>query len=281
MKVSGFSIVKNAIKYNYPVKEAILSILPICDEFIVNVGESDDKTLGLIQSINNPKIKIIKRKWDMSKGEKVLTNETDFALSQCKGDWAFYIQGDEVIHEKDLPTLKNLMEKNLNNDNVDALKFKWFHFYVSYYRYRIDAGWFQKQNRIIRNNNTIEANSGAWGFRKKDGGNINTVRTPCYIYHYGWVNESKALELKIENAQKLGYLALNDGKEERLYNIKRLNRFPVYFGTHPKVMRKRIKSHKISNKDYRCVKRKYFWNPLLWFKIRYKTPKRVKTALPK
>ncbi len=281
MKVSGFTIVKNAIKYNYPVKEAILSILPICDEFIVNVGDSEDKTLKLIQSIDNPKIKIIKRRWDMSKGEGVITEETNFALSECSGDWAFYIQSDEVVHEKDLPILKRYMQKYLNNKQVDGFKFRWFHFYGSYYRYRIDAGWFQKQDRIVRNNGTIEANSGAWGFQKKDKSELNTVKSPCYIYHYGWVNEPKALELKIENAQKLGYAALNDGKEERLHNIKGLNRFPVYFGTHPKVMKNRINHHDLSRQDYNSIKRRCFWNPLLWFKIRYKTPKRVKIALPK
>ncbi len=280
MKVSGFTIVKNAIKYNYPVKEAILSILPICDEFVVNVSDSEDNTLDLIKSINSSKLKIIQREWEMSKGEKVLADETNFTLSQCSGDWAFYIQSDEVIHEKDLPILKKLMKKYLNS-NIDAFKFKWFHFYMSYYRYRVDAGWFQKQNRIIRNNNTIEAYSGAWGFKKKDGSNINTVRTPCYIYHYGWVNEPKALELKIENAQRMGYATSDDEKEERISNLTDLDRFPVYFGTHPKVMRQRIESHKISNKDLRRIKRKYFWNPLLWFKIRYKTPKRIRKALPK
>jgi len=281
MKVSGFSIVKNAIKYNYPVKEAILSILPICDEFIVNVGDSEDKTLELIQSIDNPKIKIIKRRWDMSKGERGITEETNFALSECSGDWAFYIQSDEVVHEKDLPILKRYMQKYLNNKQVDGFKFRWFHFYGSYFRYRIDAGWFQKQDRIIRNNGTIEANSGAWGFQKKGGGNINTVRTPCYIYHYGWVNEPKALELKIENAQKLGYTTSDYNKEKRFIDVAELNKFPIYFGTHPKMMHNRAKTHKLSKEDWQNIKRRYFWNPLLWFKIRYKTPKRVKAALPK
>jgi hypothetical protein len=281
MKVSGFTIVKNAIKYNYPVKEAILSILPVCDEFIINVNNSDNKTLGLIQSIGNPKIKIMQRDWDMSRGEKVLSDETNFALSQCTGDWAFYLQGDEVVHEKDLPRLKKLMQKYLNDENIDAFKFKWLHFYISYYRYRIDAGWFQKQNRIIRNNNTIEANSGAWGFQKKAGGEINTIKTSCYIYHYGWTNELGSLIDKISNAEKMGYASSDYEKLEEAFDLEKLSKFPVYFGTHPKTMKQRIKSHKISNQDLRRIKRKYFWNPLLWLKIRYKTPKRIRKALPK
>ncbi len=152
MKVSGFTIARNAVKYNYPIVESIKSILPLCDEFIVNVGDSDDRTLELIQSIKDPKIKIIQNKWDFSRGEIVLAEQTNIALSKCSGDWAFYLQSDEVVHEKDLPKIRKLMQKYLNDDNVDTLRFKWLHFYGSFNRYRIDSGWFQKEDRIIKNN---------------------------------------------------------------------------------------------------------------------------------
>jgi hypothetical protein len=59
MKVSGFTFVKNAVKYGYPVVESIKSILPIVDEFIVCLGDSEDNTTELIKGINSPKIKII------------------------------------------------------------------------------------------------------------------------------------------------------------------------------------------------------------------------------
>src|SRR5665213_914838 len=106
MKISGFTIVRNAVKFNYPVVESICSILPICDEFIVNVGDSDDGTLEMIKSIASPKIKIIETKWDMSQGPTVLSEQTNIALKHCSGQWAFYLQTDEVIHERDLPNIK-------------------------------------------------------------------------------------------------------------------------------------------------------------------------------
>jgi len=59
MKVSGFTVIRNAIKYDYPVSEAITSILPFCDEVIVAVGNSSDGTLDLVKQIESPKIKII------------------------------------------------------------------------------------------------------------------------------------------------------------------------------------------------------------------------------
>ena len=144
MKVSGFTIARNAIKFGYPIVESIQSILPICDEFIVNVGDSDDGTLDLIKLIQSDKIRIIETVWDFSKGKEVLSQQTNIALAECKGDWAFYLQTDEVIHEADLPSLKKTMQKYLDDKNVDALRFKWLHFYGSYYHYRIDSGWYQK-----------------------------------------------------------------------------------------------------------------------------------------
>ena len=102
MKVSGFTFIRNGIKYDYPIVEAIKSILPICDEFIVAVGNSEDDTLKLIQNISNEKIKIIETVWDDSQRENgtVLALETDKAFKNISKDtdWCFYIQGDEVIH---------------------------------------------------------------------------------------------------------------------------------------------------------------------------------------
>ena len=64
MKVSGFTFVRNAVKYDYPVVESIRSILPVVDEFIVNIGRCEDGTLELIRSIGDPKIEIVESVWD-------------------------------------------------------------------------------------------------------------------------------------------------------------------------------------------------------------------------
>ena len=168
MLVSGFTIVRNVKRYHYPVLESIRSILPVCDEFVVNVGDSDDGTLDLIRSLGDPKIRIIETQWNMAQGKTVLSEQTNAALAECQGEWAFYLQSDEVIHEADLPRLRKLMEAQRTNQDVDALRFKWMHFYGSYYRYRIDYGWFQKQDRIIRNNGQVESFGDAYAFQRKD-----------------------------------------------------------------------------------------------------------------
>ena len=136
MKVTGFSFIRNAIKFDYPIIEAITSILPICDEFIIAVGNSDDDTLELIKGIGSDKIKIIETTWDDSlrEGGRVLAVETDKAFQEISADtdWCFYIQGDECVHEKYLPIIKKAMEENLHTNHIEGLLFNYLHFYGSY-----------------------------------------------------------------------------------------------------------------------------------------------------
>ena len=121
VKVSGFTFIRNAIKLDYPVKEAILSILPLVDEMIVAVGKSDDETKILIESLGD-KIKIIDTTWDdnLRKDGQVLAIETNKAFDAIdnSSDWCIYIQGDECVHEKYYPEIIHKMKKNLNDNRV-------------------------------------------------------------------------------------------------------------------------------------------------------------------
>jgi glycosyltransferase involved in cell wall biosynthesis len=280
MKISGFTIVRNVIKYNYPVLESIRSILPICDEFIVSVGDSQDLTLSLMESFAaaNPKVRVIQTRWDMGQGKEVLSIQTNLALKECKGDWAFYLQSDEVIHENDLPVLKKLMERYLEEKDVDALRFRWLHFYGSYYRYRIDKGWFQKQDRIIRNNGQIESFGDAYGFQRKDARPIRR-KNATLLYHYGWVHPESVMTERRVNAEQIGFTSLKKEEREENYSYGDLSRFPPYFGTHPKVMQERIATHALSQEDHKRSARQYWWHPLRLLKVRHKTGKRIKEKI--
>ena len=210
----------------------------------------------------------------------MLAVETDNALKECKGDWAFYLQSDEVIHQRDLPRLYGYMKKYLNNKKIEGFKLRWFHFYKSFYRYRIDGGWFQKQVRIIRNNGTIKSLEDAWGFEKKDKSSLVAIKTPCFLYHYGWINHTCGVAERIENDMGLNpddNIQAGRGS----YNYNEISKLPVYFGTHPAVMKDAIDKNETSKKDFDFIKKKYFWNPLLWFRVRYKTGKRLRAKLPK
>lgn len=280
MKVSGFTIARNAVKFQYPLVESILSVLPLCDEMIVNVGDSEDDTLGLVRSIRDSKIKILQSRWDMSLGKEVLSQQTNLALAACRGDWAVYLQSDEVLHEKDLPVLRRCMKDCLNDPGVDALRFRWLHFYGSYYRYRIDRGWYQKQDRIIRNNGQVESFGDAYGFRRKDGRPLGRKNTGALLYHYGWVHSETVMAQRRSNAKEIGYAALSpQDTRADLYSFGDLSRFPAYFGTHPAVMRDKVLSHTLSTADLQNINRTFWWHPMKILKVRYKTFKRVKKSL--
>ena len=157
MKVCGFSFVRNAEKFSYPVVESVQSILPVCDKFIMNVGNSEDRTMELIRSIPSDKIEIIESTWDEStrKNGEVLSQETNKAFKQIPEDydWAFYIQADEVVHEKYHDQIRKSMERWLEDTEVEGLLFKYLHFFGSY-NYNADSrSWYRNEIRIIRNNN--------------------------------------------------------------------------------------------------------------------------------
>src|SRR5581483_11194501 len=171
MKVVGFTIVRNAIKFDYPVVESINSILPVCDEFVVNVGKSDDDTLNLIKSIGSPKIKIMESVWDDSlrKGGLRLAVETNKTMDAigADADWLFYIQADEVMHESGVGHCKKAMEQHKDDKKVEGLLLRYHHFYGSY-SYVVDlyAHWYNEEVRIIRNNKHIRSFKDAQGFRR-------------------------------------------------------------------------------------------------------------------
>ena len=246
MKVAGFTFIRNAVKNDYPIVEAITSILPICDEFVVAIGNSDDETEQLIKGINSPKIKIINTIWDetIREGGTVFAAETDKAFKAISPDvdWAFYIQGDECVHEKYLPLIKKEMEHNLNDNKIEGLLFKYLHFYGSYNYYGHSRRWYRREIRIVRNNKAIHSYRDAQGFRW-GGRKIQVKLIDAYIYHYGWVKPPSGLKHKLRSFNKFYHddawieQHVPETYEFDYGNADRLIRFT---GTHPAPIQKRI-----------------------------------------
>lgn len=250
MKVSGFTIVRNAIKYDYPVAESIRSILPIVDEMIVSVGNSDDHTLRLIEELQSPKIKIIQSVWDdaLREGGKLLSIETNKALqaTATDSDWRFYIQADEVLHEQYLDIVQKAMIEHANHAAVDGLLFDYTHFYGSYAYVANSPRWYQKEIRVIKNNPAICSWGDAQGFRKKTHSSMRKLHVKpvaARIYHYGWVKEPAAQQRKQETFHKMWHSDdwVNDNvvkADEYDYSI--IDSLEPFTGTHPAVMQQRI-----------------------------------------
>ena len=248
MKVSGFTFIRNALKYDYPIVEAILSILPICDEFIIAVGNSDDDTLALIQKIDSKKIKIIQTVWDDSlraNGE-VLAIETNKAFKAISpdSDWAFYIQGDEIVHEKYLNSIQLTMQKYVLDSEVDGLLFDYKHFYGSYDFIGSSNSWYKKEIRIIRNNKQIYSFKDAQGFRKGANEKLKVVSANASIYHYGWVKDPRSMQFKQEDFSKLWHndewISKNIENAQVFEYEKHISQLSSFDGDHPLVMKERI-----------------------------------------
>jgi len=249
VKVCGFTIVRNAVRFDYPIVEAIASILPLCDRFIVAVGDSDDGTRELIAAIGDARIEILDTVWDpaLKEGGKVLAAETNKALDAIPPDydWCFYIQADEVVHERYLPAIRSAMENYLKNPEVEGLLFRYRHFYGTYDYVADSRRWYRHEIRIIRNDPSIRSWNDAQGFRRRDGSKLTAAQSGAEMYHYGWVRPPRMMKDKVEGAKAFWspdskHIRTMDRPDEEFRYEQNYDSLSRFEGSHPQVMHKRL-----------------------------------------
>lgn len=249
MKITGVTIIRNAIVNDFPVLEAITSVLPVVDEMIVSIDKGDDDTDELIRSIQSPKLKIVYSTWDMTlrKGGEVYALETDKAIDHVSADtdWIFYIQADEVIHEQYYSVIRHTAEKYVQDKRVDGFLFKYLHFYGTYDYVGDSRKWYKDEIRIIRNDRSIHSYKDAQGFRRGEE-KLDVVRIDAEVYHYGWVKSPAQMKKKLKNIRRF-YFA--DDKQLEAYmnepdffDYSEFDALRKFTGTHPQVMQQRIAS---------------------------------------
>lgn len=258
MKISGFTFIRNAIIFDFPIIESINSILSIVDEYIIVAGDSTDATNELIKSINSPKIKIINTIWDSEKYRDkgtIYANQTDIALQACTGDWCIYLQSDEVIHEDSLPIIKSACEKYVNNKKIEGFVLNYCHLYGDYKHY-IDALHFAypREIRIVRNQKDIHSWRDAQSFRvikdfdyinycqTENTRKLNCIHIDAQVFHYGWSRDPRLMGKKMQQQTSIynpeHKLTINDD----YHDYGNLNYFPIYKKSQPAAMHKRINS---------------------------------------
>jgi hypothetical protein len=258
MTLSGFTMCRNAEKLYYPIKESILSILPIVDEFVVALGkgDSDDQSRKLIEEIGSSKIKVIDTIWDTKtfSGGTEFARQTDIAKSHCTGDWLFYIQCDELVHEQDLPLIRENCSIYLNHPQVDGFLFNYLHFWGDYQHLQDSHNWYRKEIRIIRNDPRIHSWRDAQSFRiipdfdgksymKSEGSSkLNVIELKANIFHYGWVRPPHLMTHKIKAFKETKYGKTYVDKMEQAhavndsYDYGLMKGLTQFKGSHPQLM---------------------------------------------
>jgi hypothetical protein len=247
MKVCGFSFVRNGVKYDYPFEEAIRSILPLCDKVIVAVGNSEDETLSRVQAIDS-KVSVLETVWDESlrEGGRVLASETDKAFQAIpeEYDWAYYVQGDEVVHEKYIPVIRKAMQDYLSDPKVDGLLFNYVHFFGSYDHVGLKHSWYRREIRIIRNRKDIFSYKDAQGFRKQPNAKLNVKLIDASMYHYGWVRNPISLQdkekMKIRFYRDDQWIKEFFSKSDKYEYDRMIEPVRKFTDTHPDIMKARI-----------------------------------------
>jgi hypothetical protein len=248
MKITGVTIIRNAVINDYPVVEAISSILPVVDEMIVSIDKGEDNTEEMIRNIPSDKIKIVYSTWDMNlrHGGEVLAVETNKVMQHVSADtdWIFYIQADEAVHEKYHPAILAAANKYKDDKKVEGLLFKYLHFYGTYDYIGDSRKWYNCETRIIRNDKSITAYRDAQGFRRGQT-KLNVAAIDAYVYHYGWVKSPQQMKAKQKNVSRYwvedgegltNYMASSD-----VFDFSEFDSLEKFRGTHPSVMQERIR----------------------------------------
>ena len=247
MKVTGFSFIKNAVICDYPIVEAIRSILPLCDEVVVAVGKSDDDTLNLVRSIHPSKIRILETVWDerIREGGRTFAMETDKAFQAIpdNSDWAFCIQADEIVHEDSLDRISQSMTRWKDDKQVDGLLLDFTHFYGSYQYVADSYGWHRREVRIVRNDKNIFSYGDSMGFRKRPNEKLQVKNSGGMIYHYSYVKPPDKMMTKVRAMHKLWHddeWIQQQLGDEALFDFSTIDSLNVFTGNHPNVMKDRI-----------------------------------------
>jgi glycosyltransferase involved in cell wall biosynthesis len=267
VKVSGFTFIRNGNDLGYPFIASIRSLLPLCDEVVVNVPHSTDGTLDAVRAIGDPKIRILESEWNPGQGlgGRILSHHTNLALDQCTGDWCVYIQGDEVLHEDSISAMRAAMRAEQDHPEVQGLLVDYTHFYGSYWTTVYSFGWYYKEVRVVRRESRIRSVGDAQGFRAGDGRKLRVKDSGGRYFHYGFALDPARMHEKKGNLVSL----------YRKDSARGSNRPPTFYdddqkvrpfkGTHPAVMKDAVAAATWTYRSRNPLirfRRNYFWEDI-------------------
>ena len=239
LPLHGFTLLRNGLKYDYPFRESLTGLRALCESVAVAVGKSED---GTEEALRPLRLELIPTVWDEAKrqGGVILSEQTNIALSELRQrrrvGWAFYLQADEVISERDF----DLIRRDLalaEAASCDCLSFRYLHFWQSYEAIAVGKRWYPQEIRCVRLDSAIESYGDAQSFR----GFSRRFESEAVIYHYGHVREPAAYDRKKKDFHRWWHpdgelasvIARSDKSDRREETLR-------YLGPHPANMRGRI-----------------------------------------
>ena len=258
--ISGFTFIRNGVELGFPFEASIRSLLPLVDEFVVVVGKSNDDTLARIHAIDSPKIRVIETIWNERMADRgfVYAQQKMIAQFACTGDWAFYLEGDEVVHEAELANIRASVDQHHNNPAVEALVFDYFHFYGTPDFVANSPAWYRRECRLIRNTIRSYAPDGQYWLvtsNHKKGRNPQAALANAHIYHYGWVRSNEAMQKKLDQVSKFW----SHGAPTVRYSQFDAQVLQPFTGTHPELVKPWLESSAEKNftidPNYKLTKR--------------------------
>jgi glycosyltransferase involved in cell wall biosynthesis len=258
--ISGFTFIRNGVELGFPFEASIRSLLPLVDEFVVVVGKSNDDTLARIHAIGSPKIRVIETIWNERMADRgfVYAQQKMIAQFACTGDWAFYLEGDEVVHEAELASIRASVDKHHHNPAVEALVFDYFHFYGTPDFVANSPAWYRRECRLIRNTIRSYAPDGQYWLITADhkkGRNPQAALANAHIYHYGWVRSNEAMQKKLDQVSKFW----SHGAPTIRYSQFDAQVLQPFTGTHPELVKPWLESSAEKSftidPDYKLTKR--------------------------
>jgi glycosyltransferase involved in cell wall biosynthesis len=258
--ISGFTFIRNGVELGFPFEASIRSLLPLVDEFVVVVGQSNDDTLARIHAIDSPKIRVIETIWNERMADRgfVYAQQKMIAQYACTGDWAFYLEGDEVVHEAELANIRASVDQHHHNPAVEALVFDYFHFYGTPDFVANSPAWYRRECRLIRNTIRSYAPDGQYWLITSDhkkGRNPQAALANAHIYHYGWVRSNEAMQKKLDQVSKFW----SHGAPTVRYSQFDAQVLQPFTGTHPELVKPWLDSSAEKSftidPDYKLTKR--------------------------
>lgn len=199
--ISGFTIVRNATRLDFPLEPSLRSLLPAVDELVVVVGASEDDTLDRVRAIGDPRMRIVESVWDRGRGIAMLADETERARQACTGDWGIYIQADEVLPDGGAERLRAVIRRVHDRAEVEGVLVDYLHFYGGFDTVAANRSWYRRECRAIR----LGAHTGIHSFRDAQGFRVGSddrrircVSSGVTMHHYGWARPAWALHAKRE-----------------------------------------------------------------------------------